>query len=109
MTSDKFEEFQKHIRQKNITFFQSEHLKGELVAFPELTDEERKKDMVGTFSHPSFCSELCGYLNYTEEEQNKLKNKPNHICLKYNKRLKHLQYHPKIVRCDECIKEGTVP
>jgi hypothetical protein len=53
-----------------------------------------------------FCPcQKCTYLNYSEEEQNTMKPKPDHICLKYNVRLKHGAFHPKLIRCEECLKD----
>jgi hypothetical protein len=70
-------------------------------------EEEYKKYILGRVE-PKFCPDTCGYLNYTEAEQNRHKDKPNHICLKYNKRLKHEIYHPWILRCRECIDNRTL-
>lgn len=59
-----------------------------------------------------FCKE-CYYLNITEEEQNKIKNQlkgkyyPDHICLKHDMKLHHMEYgvnyHPEIPKCDKCL------
>ena len=51
---------------------------------------------------PGFCGE-CGYLSITEKEQDKLKPKPEHICNKFNVKLYHFIYHPKITRCNQCL------
>jgi len=51
------------------------------------------------------CDDGCRFLSITEEEQNKLKPKPNHICLKYNTRVKHVIYHPRLMRCRECLMD----
>jgi hypothetical protein len=58
-----------------------------MALFRELTDNERKRYLVGTFSQKDFCPVNCEYLGITEEEQNKRKDKPDHICLKYNQRV----------------------
>lgn len=52
--------------------------------------------------NPGFCGECC-YLSITEEEQNKIRPTPEHICNKYNVKLYHLIYHPKILRCNQCV------
>ena len=71
-----------------------------------LSDDEFKTYLFDRIdSENMFCSDICGYLNYTELEQNKFKNKPNHICLKYNKQLKHGIFHPLIMKCNECKAE----
>jgi hypothetical protein len=49
-----------------------------------------------------FCYDYCIFLNIKEHEQNGMKDKPDHICLKYNKIVKHGAFHPKLVRCKEC-------
>jgi len=53
-----------------------------------------------------FCKN-CYYLSITEDEQNKLKPKPYHICLKHNLKLYHMVYgvnwHPEIPKCGECL------
>jgi hypothetical protein len=51
---------------------------------------------------PGFCGKCC-YLSITEEEQNKLKPKPDHICNKFNIKLYHFNYHPNILRCNRCL------
>ncbi len=51
---------------------------------------------------PGFCGE-CYYLSITEKEQDKLKPKPEHICNKFNVKLYHFIYHPKILRCNRCL------
>jgi len=57
-----------------------------------------------------FCDN-CEFLNITEEEQDKLSNivgyKLNHICKEYGTKLYHNDYHPNIVRCDECIADDV--
>lgn len=72
---------------------------------PELTDEERKHYLVGTFNYnpDRFCPVNCEYLSITEAAQNKRINKPDHICLKYLIRVKHGAFHPNIMKCDQCI------
>ena len=53
---------------------------------------------------PNFCPINCEFLSITEEEQNNQKNviRPPHICNRYNKKLFHAQYHPNIIRTEEC-------
>lgn len=60
-----------------------------------------------------FCG-ACPLLNLTEGEQDyhhkmfkSMKNykKPDHRCLKFAKRVRHFNHHPKIMRLGECIKE----
>jgi len=51
-----------------------------------------------------FCDDQCKYLNPTEMEQKTIGVKL-HWCEKYNKKVIHMQYHPKILRLDECIGE----
>ena len=73
--------------------------------FPELSDEERKTYTLGTFkTPPKLCPDDCEHLSITEAEQNRRKDKPDHICRKYNVRVKHGPYHSKIMKCEECIK-----
>lgn len=49
-----------------------------------------------------FCGECC-YLSVTEEEQNEIRPKPEHVCNKYNVKLYHLTYHPRLLRCYQCV------
>ena len=58
---------------------------------------------IGTFSQNDFCSKNCEHLSITEEEQNTVNTKPDHICLKYNQRVKHGAYHPLLMKCVECM------
>lgn len=74
--------------------------------FPHITDSERKAYLIGTFSQEDFCPSHCEYLSITEEEQNKIRPKPDHICLKYNQRVKHGAYHPALMKCVECMTNG---
>lgn len=61
-----------------------------------------------------FCNEDCIYLSCSECAQYYYRkaNKENipHVCNKYNKRLYHWEYHPRICKCNECLNEdgGTV-
>jgi len=74
--------------------------------FSELTDEERKIYMFGTFDNPpKLCPDYCEHLSITESEQNRRKDKPDHICRKYNVRIIHGPFHPKIMKCDVCISD----
>lgn len=52
-----------------------------------------------------FCSNNCEYLNLNEREQNLYKTKEDHVCKKYNKTLKHENFHPLILKCEECLNE----
>lgn len=79
-----------------------------MTRFRELTEEERKNYLLGTFSQKDFCPAGCEYLSITEEEQNKLQDKPDHICLKYDKRVKHGAYHPLLFRCRECVVDDNM-
>lgn len=55
-----------------------------------------------------FCGE-CKELNYTEKEQNLIHSRTgkkfNHFCGKHNRRLFHLDCHPKIIKCSECLEK----
>lgn len=53
-----------------------------------------------------FCYRRCIYLIPKELEQGK--DKEPHICTLYNKRVRHLGCHPKIVRCVECKDDCIV-
>jgi hypothetical protein len=57
---------------------------------------------------PPFCPDQCKFLSITESEQNRTEGKPEHRCLKYNKRLIHGICHPYIMRCEECVKYKIV-
>ena len=59
------------------------------------------------FPESTFCPDVCTYLSCTESEQNKVRPKSDHICLKYNVRVKHEIFHPKIMRCKMCIENKT--
>ncbi len=48
-----------------------------------------------------YCDD-CKHLSITEEEQNKLTPKPDHICLKLNMRIKHFDSHPRLPKPAEC-------
>lgn len=74
--------------------------------FPHITDSERKAYLIGTFSQDDFCPGQCEYLSITEEEQDKIRQKQDHICLKYNQRVKHGAYHPLLMKCVECMNNG---
>lgn len=67
-------------------------------------NETFKNGYQSNFECPKFCPGDCGHLSITEVEQNKNPNKPDHICLKYNVRVKHGPFHPKLMRCEECLK-----
>lgn len=50
---------------------------------------------------PRFCGN-CSFLNITEEEQSKQKNKDRHICNRYKKVLLHNGHHPQLPVLTEC-------
>ena len=57
------------------------------------------------------CPRDCEYLNITEEQQQSIKGAINwkyktHICRKYNARLLHLEVHPDLYKCKECLKNS---
>ena len=68
-------------------------------------DETFKNGYQSNFGYQDFCPDNCEYLSITEAEQNKHPDKPDHICLKYNIRIKHGAFHPKLVRCKECLND----
>lgn len=67
--------------------------------------EKFKKNYQSSFGYLDFCPDNCEYLSITEAEQNKHPGKPDHICLKYNIRVKHGAFHPMLMRCKECLKD----
>lgn len=52
-----------------------------------------------------FCDNNCEHLDVNEREQNLYRLKCNHNCKKYNKKLLHLNFHPLILKCGECVNE----
>lgn len=50
--------------------------------------------------------ENCIHLSITEEDQNKYKDKPNHMCLACNIKVWHMGHEPEILRCQECLHEN---
>ena len=56
-----------------------------------------------------FCPRNCEHLSITEEKQNFMAMiagvKPQHRCSKYIKILHHLDAHPELYKCEECLKE----
>jgi hypothetical protein len=46
----------------------------------------------------------CTYLKPTEENQTK--DKEHHRCLRYDEIVRHRHYHPHIMKCCECVKNG---
>jgi len=52
-----------------------------------------------------YCEENCKFLNPTEEAQGELGRIFGHVCLKYNKIVKHLDAHPALYRCTECLEK----
>lgn len=53
----------------------------------------------------NFCPDDCKYLSINEKDQNKFAIKPPHICLLFKRKLFHGQYHPKLLRCTECVED----
>ena len=57
----------------------------------------------------NFCKD-CKYIEPTEEEQNyifrKTRQKPDHFCKKYNKRIMHKEHHPDLLKLNECTIEN---
>lgn len=57
-----------------------------------------------------FCGN-CTHLNFNEVKQNRLKKIqkfiPDHIFLKYNKRVRHLGHEPNLLRLDICVKDNS--
>lgn len=51
-----------------------------------------------------FCPHKCPNLKPTEAEQSR--QKEGHTCQKYGKRVRHMGYHPRLVRLDECEREA---
>lgn len=51
------------------------------------------------------CNKNCRFLSLTEEEQDKQKGgnfREPHLCLLFNKQVRHLNSHPNLVKCDMC-------
>lgn len=44
----------------------------------------------------------CRFLNVTEEQQLKMRIKPNHFCKKFKKVVLHGDEHPELPKLDEC-------
>lgn len=57
-----------------------------------------------------FCPMNCKWLNVSEAEQMRIfedsKQMIKHVCLKYEVQLLHLEAHPNLYRCKECLKES---
>lgn len=66
----------------------------------------REQDFEYAEKHNLLCDDWCEYLSIKELEQRKHPDKPDHICLKYNTRVKHGPFHPKLMRCEECLKNA---
>ena len=59
----------------------------------------------------NFCLSECEYLNITEQQQDALGKEGrmiNHRCNKYNVPLYHRSTHPKLFKCEECLKESII-
>lgn len=52
-----------------------------------------------------FCGK-CDQLNMTEEQQNRHSHRKDHVCYRYDMTLKHLNDHPNINRCLECVADN---
>jgi len=52
---------------------------------------------------PEFCDPKCEFLNPTEADQDKMKFKGPHMCNKYLKEVRHRQFHPELIKLDECL------
>lgn len=56
-----------------------------------------------------FCPVDCRYLNQNEEQQNenfyKTGHRGLHECMKFNTRVYHKSYHPRLLKCEECFKK----
>lgn len=63
-----------------------------------------KKQLIET-QNIKFCPQDCEYLSINESEQNRHPDKPDHICLKFNVRVKHEIFHPELIRCEQCNLE----
>lgn len=68
-----------------------------------------------TFDHIlkyEFCPQDCYYLSLTEKRQRELKNltgmDSHHFCKKYGDRLYHLEAHPNLYKCKECLKNENM-
>lgn len=57
-----------------------------------------------------FCPFNCKWLNVSEAEQMMIhedsKQMVPHVCLKHDVRLLHLEAHPHLYKCKECLKEN---
>jgi hypothetical protein len=51
-----------------------------------------------------FCYDYCIFLNLKEFEQDAMKTKEAHVCMKYNQQVTHGIFHPKLIRCKECLR-----
>lgn len=52
-------------------------------------------------NHDIFCASDCPFLKPTENRQHN--PKIVHTCKKFDKRVYHKMYHPKILKCMECV------
>jgi hypothetical protein len=60
-----------------------------------------KKELVGEGGTKMvFCGTNCKFLRPKEYEQTD--EKEIHLCKKYNKRVLHLDFHPRLIRLPEC-------
>jgi hypothetical protein len=50
-----------------------------------------------------YCPDECGAMQPTERDQ--VSNSIPHMCIKYDKKLLHLDSHPKLYRCKECVED----
>lgn len=54
-----------------------------------------------------YCGD-CKFLNPTEEQQSKMRIKPNHFCKKFKKVVLHGDQHPNLPKFEECITISTL-
>jgi hypothetical protein len=58
-----------------------------------------------------YCPIDCEHLSLKESEQVSLTKKlgfiPPHVCNKYEQKLYHFLAHPKLYKCEECLKENS--
>jgi len=52
------------------------------------------------------CPPNCHHLSPTEHEQDTLKRKGRHWCMKYKSVVNHKFAHPHIYKCEECFQRG---
>lgn len=82
-----------------------------LVAEQYFKDNFEPMEKAPPEKRPRFCPENCDQLNITEAEQelSGSRNPTFHVCKKFEKRLYHGQYHPDLIRLNECYYDGGLP